>query len=97
VGESSVQCEERIAVVPRKILAVFVISLPVLVTMFAVLMAGYLLAGGIGDVGGQKALGGVAIGVLVLLGVDIVLLVGAMGVNNLERSESRQDLSDRNP
>jgi len=84
-------------VVPRKILAVFVISLPVLVTTFAVLMAGYLLAGGIGDVGGQKVLGGVAIGVLVLLGVDIVLLVGAMGVNNLERSESRQDLSDRNP
>jgi len=84
-------------VVPRKILAVFVIGLPVLVTTFAVLMAGHLLAGGIGDTAGQQALRGVAMGVLVLLGVDVVLLVGAMGVNSLERSAHRDDSPNGSP
>ena len=83
--------------VPRKILAVFVIGLPVLVTTFAVLMAGHLLAGGIGDAAGQQALRGVAVGVLVFLGVDLVLLIGALGVNSLERSGHRDDSPDGNP
>lgn len=83
--------------VPRKMLAVFVVALPVLITTFAVLMAGQLLAEGMGDVGGQKVLRGVAIGVLVVVGVDLVLLVGAVGVNSLERPGPRQEPSDRNP
>lgn len=78
-------------------LAVFVVALPVLITTFAVLMAGQLLAEGMGDVGGQQALRGVAIGVLVVLGVDLVLLVGAVGVNSLERPGPRQEPSDRSP
>lgn len=75
--------------VPRRIVAVLVVALPVLLTTFAVLMAGQLLVGGLGDAAGGAALRGVAVGVLVLLVVDLVLLVGALGVNGLEGQQRR--------
>jgi hypothetical protein len=81
-------------VVPRKIVAVLVMALPVLITTFAVLMAGQLLAGGIGDAGAQRALRGVAIGVLALVSVDLVLLIGALGVNSLERRDRHREPPD---
>lgn len=82
--------------VPRNLLLVLVVGLPILVTTFAVLMAGQLLAAGIGDATSQFALRGAAVGVLVLLAVDLLLLVGALGVNHLDSRSPNDRPPDSN-
>ena len=77
--------------IPRSILTMLVFALPLLVVAFSVLMGGSALASATGDLSGAKALRWVAIGVLLLGVVDMVLLVGVLGLNALGRNDDRSD------
>ena len=79
------------AVVPRPVLTTLVFSLPLLVVAFAVLMGGSALASATEDMEVAQALRWVAIGVLMLTVVDMVLLVGVLGLNALGRGDDRSD------
>ena len=74
---------------PASLLKVLVFGLAVLVVAFAVVMGGYAFAQGTAD--GPNLTGnvlyGVGIGLLVLVIVDVILLVIALGVNELNRRE----------
>lgn len=71
--------------IPRPVLTALVFALPLLVVAFSVLMGGAALASATEDIPGAQALRWVAIGVLMLSLVDIVLLVGVLGLNALGR------------
>ena len=79
--------------IPRQILTVLVFALPVLVVAFGVLMGGFLLAQAMQDPVGAGGLRWIAIGVLLLMVTDIVLLVGALGINALGDRDDRSDSS----
>ena len=79
------------AVIPRPVLTILVFALPLLVVAFSVLMGGSALAAATEDTPGAQALRWVAIGVLILTVVDIVLLVGVLGLNALGRGDNRSD------
>jgi hypothetical protein len=70
--------------VPRRILIVLVLTLPVLVVAFAVVMGGWGLALGMGDPGGAMALRWIAMTCLLLLVMDGVLLLMALGLNAID-------------
>lgn len=69
--------------VPRPVLTVLVYALPILVVAYGVLMGGSVLAGAVQDAAAALALRWIAAGALVLLVIDLVLLIGALGVNSL--------------
>jgi hypothetical protein len=75
--------------VPKRILTVLVLALPVLVVAFAVVMGGWGLAQGMGDPAGATALRWIAVTCLMLLVIDVLLLLMALGVNAIE--ERRED------
>ena len=77
--------------VPRQVLAFLVFALPVLVVAFGVLMGGFALAQAAKDLAGAQVLWWVAMGGLMLLAVDVLLLVGALGVNALSQSDRETD------
>ena len=64
-------------------LQTLVYALPLLVVTFAVLMGAQSLSAATGDATGALLLGRVATGTLVLLIVDVVLLVGWLGMRAL--------------
>ena len=74
---------------PPTLLKVLVFGLAVLVVAFAVVMGGYAFAQGTaaGPNLVANTLYGVGIALLVLLVIDIVLLLVALGVNELGRHE----------
>lgn len=76
---------------PREVLQALVFGLAVLIVAFAVVMGGYALAQGTGQPGQSdplaSALYGVGVGLLVLLVIDAVLLLVALGINELGRRE----------
>jgi len=76
--------------VPKRILIVLVLALPVLVVAFAVVMGGWGLALGMGDPGGATALRWIAIACLILLVIDGLLLLMALGLNAIEASGGRE-------
>jgi hypothetical protein len=76
--------------VPKRILVVLVLALPVLVVAFAVVMGGWGLAQGMGDPGGATALRWIAMGCLMLLVLDGLLLMMALGLNAIEASGGRE-------
>jgi hypothetical protein len=76
-------------VVPRRILTVLVLALPVLLVAFAVVMGGWGLAQGMGDPAGATALRWIGIACLMLLIMDGVLLLMALGLNAIEASGGR--------
>jgi hypothetical protein len=78
-------------VIPRPVLTILVFALPLLVVAFSVLMGGSALASATEDMSGAQALRWVAIGVLMLTVVDIVLLVGVLGLNALGHGDDRSD------
>jgi hypothetical protein len=84
----------RLNVVPRSFLKTFVFALPLLVVSFSVVMGGYALAHATNDNAGAAVLWWVAMGCLMLICVDLVLLVGALGANALAPPERRQDDPD---
>jgi len=79
--------------IPRRILTVLVFSLPVLVVAFGVLMGGFILAQATEDAAGAKVLRWVAVSALMLTIADVVLLVGALGINALGDRDDRSDSS----
>jgi len=81
-------------VVPRSFLKTLVFALPLLVVAFSVIMGGYALAHATDDGAGATVLWWVAMACLMLICVDLVLLVGALGANALGPEDSRQDGPD---
>jgi hypothetical protein len=80
---------------PRRPLIVLVYSLPVLVVAFGVLMAGYALSQATDDQPGAALSWRAAMVCLLLLAVNIVLLVGVLGVCVLGRTDHHQEDSTR--
>ena len=70
--------------VPRRMLVVLVLGLPVLIVAFAVVMGGWGLAQGLGDPNGAAALRWIAMACLMLLVADGLLLLTALGLNALD-------------
>lgn len=70
--------------VPRRILVVLVLALPVLVVAFAVVMGGGGLAQGMGDPAGATALRWIGMACLMLLVMDGLLLLLALGLNAID-------------
>lgn len=66
-----------------------VLALPVLIVAFAVLMGGWGLAQGLGDPGGAAALRWIAIACLLLLVMDALLLLLALGLSAIEERDRR--------
>ena len=77
--------------IPRRLIALLVYALPVLLVSFAVLMGGFSLASATGDSLGAGVLWWIGMASLMLLAADLVLLVAALGVNHLAQSEDEQD------
>lgn len=72
-------------------LVVLVAALPVLIVAFAVLMGGESLARATADAVSARVLFWVAMGALMLLVVDVVLLVGALGINAVAQREPPEE------
>jgi hypothetical protein len=70
--------------VPRPIVVVLVLALPVLIVAFAVLMAGCGLAQGLRDPDGAAVLRWIALACLMLLAGDALLLLIALGMNAID-------------
>jgi len=77
----------------RRALLVLVFAQFVLLVAFAVLVGGYALATTAGDPWGASVLWWLAMGCLMLIVTDVLLLVGVLGITALIQSEPR-DRSD---
>jgi hypothetical protein len=75
-------------VIPRPLLFGLVFALPILVVSFAVILGAASLAQALGDAAGGRALFWVAIGALILLVIDALLLLGALGLRALAVDET---------
>ena len=80
-------------VIPRRILTILVFALPVLVVAFGVLMGGSALAQAVQDTPVAKVLRWIALSILMLTVVDVVLLVGVLGIRALGDEDDRSDSS----
>ena len=78
--------------IARWILPILLALFTVLIVSFAVLMAGYGIAEAVGDAAGAGALRWIAITCLVILAVTSTLLLGTLGLLEVNRS-----FSDPNP
>jgi hypothetical protein len=76
-------------VIPRLPLKILVYTFPLLIVTFAVLMGAQALSAATGDAAGAGVLRGLAIGTMVLLLVDMLLLLGLLGFESLTRHEDR--------
>lgn len=70
-------------VIPRPLLVALVFALPILVVTFAVILGASSLAQSLGDAAAAQALLWVAIGALIVLVIDVLLLVGVLGIQAL--------------
>ena len=77
--------------IPRPVLSILVYALPLLVVSFSVLMGGYSLASATQDATGATVLRWIAMGTLILLVSDMVLLMGVLGLKALGEQDSHQD------
>ena len=77
--------------IPRRLLSTLVLGVPVLVTSFAVISGAALLARGLGDLAGARGLFWAAMGALIALVVDVLLLVGVLGLMALDRFDDRDE------
>lgn len=71
----------------RRVLLVLVFAQFVLLVAFAVLVAGYALAAATNDILGATVLWWIAMGCLIMVVVDVLLLVGVLGVAALVQQE----------
>lgn len=76
--------------IPRSLLTILVLALPVLVVSLAVLLAAAGLTAAIGDAPAASVLTWIGIGCGLLLLVNIVLLLCALGVRALEQADDDQ-------
>jgi hypothetical protein len=70
-------------VIPRPLLVILVFAWPLLVVAFAVVLGAAALAQATQDLPGALVLRWIAMGLLMLAVVDLVLLVGVLGVRAL--------------
>ncbi len=73
----------------RRALLILVFAQFILIVMFAVLVGGYALTAAAHDTTGALVLWWTAMGCLLLIVTDMVLLVGTLGIAALLNSESR--------
>jgi hypothetical protein len=73
-----------LSMIPRAFLATFVFALPILIVTFGVVLAASALANALGDAAGARGLFWVAMGALMLLVVDALLLLVVLGIRALE-------------
>ena len=81
---SSLPMSPEIAVVPRPILRILVFALPLLVCTFAVVLGVSALTQAMQDEVGARVLRWVAVLVLVLTVIDMLLLLGVLGLQALQ-------------
>ena len=67
------------------------LALPVLVMTFAVLAGAAMLTAGMGDVAGARALQWIAVGALIVLAIDALLLLAALGIRAVEEEDNRRE------
>ena len=76
-----------VGVIPRWLLFSLVATGCVLLVALAVVAAGYAIMVAAQDAGGARVLGWIAVTLLMLLGTDLTLLVGALALRELDREE----------
>ena len=69
--------------IPRWLLTTLVFALPILMVTFGVVLGASSLAAGLGDAGGSRGLFWFAMAALILLIIDVLLLVAALGIRAL--------------
>jgi hypothetical protein len=77
----------------RRSILVFVIALFVLLVAFAVLVGGYALASATDDADGATVLWWIAMSCLMGIVMDVLLLVGALGIAVVLQLEQRERAS----
>jgi len=70
--------------IPRRFLYTLVLALPILIVTFGVVLGASALASGLGDAAGSRGLFWIAIGALLLMIIDAVLLLIVLGIRALE-------------
>lgn len=80
--------------VSRRVITVLVAGFATIGVAFALLMAASMLAAALGDALGARVLAWVATGCGLLLAIDLVLLVVALGLNAIDQAP-RHDESER--
>ena len=65
--------------------------MPVLVVTFAVLAGASFLTAGLGDATGARGLRWVAVGTLLLLVIDAILLLAALGIRAVESEDEETE------
>jgi len=73
----------------RNLLAVLVYGLAISIVAFGVLMGAYGLATATTDAAAAKVLWWIAIGVLMIIVIDAILLLGILGLRAIENDDSR--------
>jgi hypothetical protein len=73
----------------RRVLLILVLAQFVLLVAFAVLVGGYALAAATSDTSGASVLWWTAMSCLMLIVMDVLLLVGVLGISALVNSETR--------
>jgi hypothetical protein len=69
--------------IPRWLLTTLVFALPILVVTFGVVLGASSLAAGLGDAAGSRGLFWFAMAALILLVIDALLLLAALGIRAL--------------
>ena len=88
IGESA-QTITSHTVIPKRLFTILVFALPVLIVAFSAVMGAQALSRALADAPGARALDWAGLALLLLLIVDVVLLVGALGLNAL--ADQQQD------
>jgi hypothetical protein len=84
-------------VVPRFVLPVLLGTFAVLIVTFGVLMGGYAIAATVGDQFGATVLGWATAACLIVLVVDSLLLLGTLGVIQLQRPTDAPERDNQDP
>jgi len=79
----------------RRLILILVFSQFILLVGFAVLVGGYALASATDDTSGATVLWWIAMACLMLLTVDVLLLIGTLGIASIAKSDEPADESDR--
>ena len=80
--------------IPRPFLVVLVYALPMLVVAFGVLMGSVVLVQAVGDSAAAVVLRWIALSCFLLLVIDLLLLIGVLGINALAQNDDSSDQPD---
>ena len=76
--------------VSHRVLAILVLSLAILIVVFAVLMSFYVLVSALGDESAARVLLWIGVTCLMLFVTNLIFLVGCLGINAVaQRDENR--------